>query len=204
MVPFEDRSRPFFDRLLATIRMAFAEPRTLFASLPEGDIGAPFVYGVIVTTVAVAAGCFYSTLTDAGMLSMMPERARGALALDAISNVAVIVVSPVLAAVYLFVGTAVYHVMLMLLGAANRSFATTFRVVAYASTPGLLAVVPICGGLVGGVWEIVLAILGAAIAHRTSGWRAAIAYFLPLLVCCCLPLVALIAAGGAALLNELR
>ena len=35
-----------------------------------------------------------------------------------------------------------------------------------------------------GLWSLVLNILGAFYGHRTDAWRAVVAYFIPLIVCC--------------------
>jgi hypothetical protein len=47
-----------------------------------------------------------------------------------------------------------------------------------------LMVIPFCGGLVAGVWRIVLNCIGLARAHETDTGRAVFAVFLPLIVCC--------------------
>jgi hypothetical protein len=50
----------------------------------------------------------------------------------------------------------------------------------------LLGVVPICGGIVGAIWAIVLVIIAGKLGHGTDWWRAILAYFLPIILCCCL------------------
>jgi hypothetical protein len=73
---------------------------------------------------------------------------------------------------------------------------------AYGGTPQLLGIIPFCGGVIGGIWALVLFILGAIHGHKTDWWRALIAYFAPVVVCCCLlfsfwtAFIALIAAAG--------
>ena len=62
----------------------------------------------------------------------------------------------------------------------------TFRALAYGYTPGLLGVIPICGGVVGGIWAIVLVIIAGKLGHGTDWWRSILAYFLPTILCCCL------------------
>jgi hypothetical protein len=44
--------------------------------------------------------------------------------------------------------------------------------------------VPICGGLICGVWALVCNCIGLARAHETDTGRAVLAVFLPLIVCC--------------------
>ena len=41
-------------------------------------------------------------------------------------------------------------------------------------------------GLIGGIWALVLAIIAAKMGHGTDWWKAILAYFLPMILCCCL------------------
>jgi hypothetical protein len=73
----------------------------------------------------------------------------------------------------------------MIVGGANQSFETTFRVLAFSQgSAGPLQMIPICGGLISGVWGLVCSCIGLARAHDTDTGRAVLAVFLPLIVCC--------------------
>src|SRR5205807_1513687 len=70
-------------------------------------------------------------------------------------------------------------------GGAKQSFETTFRVVCFAEgSASPLLVIPFCGGLITGIWKVVLYCIGLARSHETDTGRAVIAVFLPLIVCC--------------------
>src|SRR5207253_10132063 len=85
----------------------------------------------------------------------------------------------------LFIGSEIVHVCLMIVGGANQSFETTFRVIAVAQgSTGPLQMIPVCGGLIAGVWALVCNCIGLARAHETDTGRAVLAVFLPLIVCC--------------------
>ena len=56
----------------------------------------------------------------------------------------------------------------------------TFRVVAYAQAPQILSVVPFIGGFAGGLWAIVVQIIGLREIHETTYLRVIIALILPL------------------------
>lgn len=58
--------------------------------------------------------------------------------------------------------------------------------VAYGNSPNVLCIVPFCGGIIGGLWAVVLIIIGGKLGHGTEWWKAVLAYFLPAIVCCCL------------------
>jgi len=73
----------------------------------------------------------------------------------------------------------------------------TFGVVAYATTTDLLAVIPVCGGLGGLIYGLILTGIGLAHVHRTSGGKAAAAVLLPLSLACCCCAVVLILFGSS-------
>lgn len=111
--------------------------------------------------------------------------------------VATLVITPLVSLIVLFVWSALVHIMLTLLGGANRGFAATLRVMCYAQTTQLAVVVPGIGGLVAVVWRLILEIVGLAQAHKTDGWKALLAVLLPLLLCCACLIAAIVAFGAA-------
>src|SRR5207253_8105058 len=85
----------------------------------------------------------------------------------------------------LFILSAITHLFLMIVGGANQSFETTFRVLAFSQgSTGLLQMIPVCGGMIAFVWLLVCNCIGLARAHDTDTGRAVLAVFLPLIVCC--------------------
>jgi hypothetical protein len=104
-----------------------------------------------------------------------------------------LVITPLVALIFLFVWTAIVHLVLTLLGGANRGFAATLRVICYAQTTQIAVVIPALGGFIAFVWRLILEVVGLSQAHKTETWKAALAVLLPLLLCC-----ACIAAGIAA------
>src|SRR4029077_19607074 len=109
----------------------------------------------------------------------------GALPWLGVGSAGLIVLIPVFIVVGLFIGAAVVHVCLMIVGGAKQSFETTFRVLAFSQgSTGPLQMIPLCGGLIAGVWAIVCYCIGLARAHETDTGRAVLAVFLPLIVCC--------------------
>ena len=47
-----------------------------------------------------------------------------------------------------------------------------------------IQLVPICGGMIAWIWNLVCTCIGLAKAHEIDTWRAVLAVMLPLLVCC--------------------
>jgi hypothetical protein len=99
----------------------------------------------------------------------------------------------------LFIGSAITHVCLMLLGGAKQGYETTFRVVSYSNgSTAWMNAIP-CGAFVLGIWTLVLNIIGLAEAHEIPASKAALAVFLPLIVClgvCGITALALFGVGA--------
>lgn len=184
-VPFEDRSLPFLQRLFRTIGMAFSQPMQLFSAMAREDLGPPVVYGVLIGTVTAIITILWYMMF--GGLAMLAEGVEpGEFAISTGLYVLILFLSPLLILIGLFISSAIYHVSLLLLGAGQRGFAVTFRAVTYGSTPTILGIVPFCGGIIGGLWAMVLTMMAFKLGHGTDWWRAILAYFLLAILCCCL------------------
>jgi len=111
---------------------------------------------------------------------------------------------PLLVVVGIFIASAIIHLCLMVVGGANKSFETTFRVLAYAhGSSAVIQMLPVCGGLIAGIWGIVVSCIGLARAHETTTGRALLAILLPVILCCGLGVVLVVFFGvGAALLHQ--
>ena len=69
--------------------------------------------------------------------------------------------------------------------AGERHEDRILRVEAYAvGTVGLFSLIPVCGGLIGGIWGLVVVIIGLAEAHEISRGTAAAAVLIPWALCC--------------------
>ncbi len=182
-VPFEDRSLPFTTRFFGTVKLAFSNPKVLFSGMQTDDMGTPVLYAVIIGTISGVFGAAWQLFL--GSLGTIAERAGfEEFAFHTGFVLVFMVLSPVFALIGLFIGAGIYHVMLLLVGGAKRGFSITLRAVAYGMTPGLLGIVPFCGGIIGGIWSMVLTMMGAIHGQETDGWRAVLAYFLPVIFCC--------------------
>jgi hypothetical protein len=83
-----------------------------------------------------------------------------------------------------YLGGAILHLCLKATRGANAPFEATCRVLAYATAPNVLAIIPICGAVVGGLWALVVQVVGAKEMHETTYGRVIMAVLLPLLVIC--------------------
>jgi hypothetical protein len=176
---------------------AVFEPTRFFRALPvPGPLGAAVLYFLVIGIAAAAINLFWGSLFRFGGVAAWGWGAsnRGAWA-----PLLGFLFAPVSLLVALVVSSVVVHVVLVLVKGARHPIATTARVLCFAYSPMLFVVVPVLGGVIGGVWTIVLTIVGLSEAHRTDRWRAALAVFLPAIV---LALFVLIVVALTALVSS--
>jgi hypothetical protein len=171
---------PLTAALGQTWRGAALEPRTFYAAVPErASLGPTLVYYLIIGIAAAGASLFWS------LLGVGVQGERDAVLGQsefAVHPVVEFLLSPVLLILSLFLAAAVTHVLLKLFGGANRDFAFTTRILAFAYSPALLEVVPFVGVVLGFLWTVVVAIIGLREGHRTTTARAAAAVLIPVII----------------------
>jgi hypothetical protein len=86
---------------------------------------------------------------------------------------------PGMAFVALFLVSGIVHLFLRIFSTPHGRFIGTLRVVAYSNVTHLFLLIPILGGLVSFVWQVVIVIIGTSQTHRISGGRATLAVLLP-------------------------
>jgi len=150
-----------------------------------GGIGSPLLYAIVVGWIGIAIAVVWNMLFQGMWIPFMGGDEAAVMAgFTAAWAVGMIIVAPILVIVGVFIGAAILHLMLMIVGGANNGFETTVRVVCYAQTAQLAGIVPFCGGLISMVWAIILYVLGLAAAHRTTQGKAVLAVVLPVVLCC--------------------
>jgi hypothetical protein len=202
-LPWEQIGYPALEGLYETAKLVLTAPSQAFARMSlTGTLGRPLTYAIIFGWIGIIANQIYSiALRGAmrGFLSGLPGyNPKLMFGLPIFASVGLMIVAPVFVLIAVFIWSAILHLFLMLVGGANTGFASTVRVVCYTGTVQVLQVVPFCGGMIGGIWALVLYIIGLAIAHRTTQGKAALAALLPIVLCCvCVAIIAL--AFGAAI-----
>ena len=206
-LPWEHRAqlgnvKAWFD----TVSLLITKPGDAFRLMrPEGGLLDPLLFGLI----GGCAGSIVSLLFQ-GLFQSIPGFSSRNTPFDFLGIgpwtliIIYAVLTPFLLTIGLFIGGGILHLCLMLVGGANRSFETTFRVVCFtAGAANLFSMIPFCGGIIAFIYHIVLEIIGVSRAHQTTTGKAALAVFLPLIVCCGIFLLLGILLGGAGSFTEL-
>ena len=153
----------------------------------EGDFVNPLIFAIICYEVSAILG---------GLLGLVGVGMGGTQGFG--SFLIGIILAPIGAAIGLFIGAGILHLLVMLIvGSRNSGFESTFRVVAYSSVTSLVSWIPVIGWIAS-LYGIYLAIMGIREVHNTSTGKAAIVVLIPAVVVLLLVLL-LIAAIGAAI-----
>lgn len=190
--PWDRKEGGWVNAYINTIKLLFSRPIFFFSSVArQSDMGRPFVFAlinsaIVAVIVAVYQVGFQTFLAGAEVASRMgsPLAALSGPLATLVGMLIMLLVVPLMTCVGLFISSGIYHLCLMLLGGATKPFVHTFRVVCYSTGPQLLQIVPIAGGMVAGVWQLVLAIMGLKTVHETTYGKVVLAVFLPMLLCC--------------------
>jgi hypothetical protein len=164
------------------VRNVVTAPADFFRSIRrQGDFVNPLIFAIICYEVSAILG---------GIIALaFSSRGFGGF-------LASIIFAPIGAAIGLFIGAGILHLLVMLIvGSRNSGFEGTFRVGAYSSVTGLVSWIPIIG-VIASLYGIYIAIMGIREVHSTTTGRAALVVLIPVVLVIILAVLIL----GAALL----
>jgi hypothetical protein len=186
-LPWDERqTKGFFSAFIETLQIVLSRPSEAFTVMRrEGGLSEPLLYVLIGGSFGLIVYLVYNlAFQSIGMLGSRPNPFLHMIG-TTVGFVFIVIFTPILVVLGAFIGSAILHLCLMIVGGAKQSFETTFRVVCFSmGSVDPLMIIPICGGLIVLVWRIVLNCIGLARAHETDTGRAVLAVFLPLMICC--------------------
>jgi hypothetical protein len=108
-----------------------------------------------------------------------------------------IILAPIGAAIGLFIGAGILHLLVMLIvGSRNAGYEGTFRVGAYSAVTTLVSWIPIIGWIAS-LYGIYLAIVGIREVHNTTTGKAVVVVLIPAVVVFLLVLLIIAGIGAA-------
>ena len=175
-----------FRGLMATLRESLFSPSAFFQKMNvTGGLTNPLLYAMITGMVGWMAYYFWEIVFHDTFRDLLPSKAHSGLVVFAETGLAVkALVTPFMLIIGLFIWAGILHLLLLLVRGAKNGFEATFRVVSYINGASVFLVLPLCGGLLCGIWTLVLAVIGIRDAHGTSGGKAAFVVLFPLILCC--------------------
>ena len=170
-----------------TVRNVVTAPVGFFRGIRrEGDFVNPLIFAIICYEISAILGGLLSLVG----VSMGDTQGFGSFLIG-------LILAPIGAAIGLFIGAGILHLLVMLIvGSRNSGFEGTFRVSAYSSVTSLVSWIPVIGWIAS-LYGIYLAIMGIREVHNTSTGKAAIVVLIPAVVVILLALIIIAAIGAA-------
>lgn len=180
--PWEDMENlGFLKAFFATLGEVLFHPTRFYSRMPvDRGLINPLIFALVMGVLGGMFGLVYEFVLNYVVGSLFQTPVFGDLSAPMMIGSAVGL--PILTLVGVFVATAVLHVCLMIVRGNRNGFEATFRVTGYAMSTQIFGAIPILGGLVGGIWTLVLYVIGLRESHGISTGRAAMAVFLPLVL----------------------
>jgi hypothetical protein len=170
---------------VGTVRNVVTAPVGFFRGIRrEGDFLNPLLFAIICYEVSAILG---------GLLSLVGVTGTKGFG----SFLVGIILAPIGAAIGLFIGAGILHLLVMLIvGSRNSGFESTFRVSSYSSVTSLVSWIPFIGWIAS-LYGIYLAIVGIREVHNTTTGRAALVVLIPAAVVLVLVLIIVALVGAA-------
>lgn len=212
VVPFEDKKRDFWDGLLATVKLIILEPGNFFRNYRMnggGSLIRPVLFALVVGWVAALVNMFWDKIFGNPIIMMLqkyfPELEDYAAANQGTMPATLELIMGMFFATFailfgVFMSAGIYHLLLMLVKGNRKGFETTLCIVCYANVSSLVAIIPMIGVFINGIYNMVLEIIGLKEGHRIEPHKAVFAVLGPLLfICLCGFLIGFFAISGGML-----
>ncbi|OPX73643.1 MAG: Yip1 domain protein [Methanoregulaceae archaeon PtaU1.Bin059] len=163
---------------LETIKGFLMQPVESFRKVRGTSLGDAITYFLIIviinTILTVIVDLVFASAILAMFTQVMVQMGMGEVFLmEMIGMVAVAIIMVIASLVLLFVFAGWLHLFVYLLG-GRKGYAETVKAMIFGSTPYMLiGWIPVIGLFVGGIWSLILEILGIRELHQVSTGRAA-------------------------------
>lgn len=157
-------------------RESLLEPASFFRRI---DHAAPLARPILYFLLVSVTGAFFHLVWQAYLYVPMMGQAA---AYGGDAYVIQFFAAPFVVLIGLGVQTLILHLFVLMLAPERRGIGSTARVICYASGPALLSIVPFVGALAGGIWGLILQVVGIREAHRTSTGRAVVVVLAPIIL----------------------
>lgn len=174
--------RGFVNAFTTTWRESALQPTRFFRRMPPGGLWPAVLYYVLIGVLAEGARLFWGNVFDATGVSSYLAEFGGVATPAPAERLMNFLFSPLWLVLALFMVAGVIHLFILMLVPQRKPFVETVRVFAFAYSPLLFAIVPFIGSFAGGVWSLVLVVIGLREVHHTTTGRAVSAVLIPLLI----------------------
>lgn len=153
----------FFRALWETIKQILFKPSEFFSNLEIISYSESLLFYFIVSTIAYEVSLMWNLLW-----SKKPEAIQ-------VPMFFYILIIPIFVVIVLYTGSGIIH-LFALLFRGKGGFKGTFNVLAYTSATNIFYIIPFIGGVIGGIWAIIVGVIGFKIIHKFGTVRAVFVY----------------------------
>ncbi len=169
----------FFWAYMKTTKEALFSPTRFFKKVSAGEgYWSPLIYGIISGVIGIGVSMVFQWFLFSAFI---PPQIHALIPYNLFLTLSLIGI-PLMVASSIFIGSAITHLCLMIVGGNKKGYQTTFRVVSYSFCAHLFDIVPFIGSFIGSVYMIILIIIGVREGHEISTGKAVLAVLLPLIV----------------------
>ena len=168
----------FIRAFYRTTRDSLFFPTRFFKKISFGEgYWAPLIYGLITGIIGNGFTIFWFWLFMAQLIPLdrLPFQ-------YSLSILQMILPLPFQQAIFIFIGSAIIHLCLMIVRGNNNGYKTTFRAISYSYSGYLFGIIPFLGLLIGNIYVFILTIIGVREGHKISTGKAVLAVLLPAIV----------------------
>ncbi|SPD73906.1 conserved membrane hypothetical protein [uncultured Desulfobacterium sp.] len=178
--PWEDRSTlGLWQAIYQTIKAVMFSPDKFFSGLNyNAGFREPLAFGMLTGSIGAMFSIFWQFLMVSGGFMSIGNAFVGQFTFGVLFLIT-LVFAPILVIAAIFISTAVWHLFLLLLRGADNGFEATFRVVTYSHALQVLGLIPLIGGWISLVWQLIVQIVGLREIHGTSYLKVFFALIIP-------------------------
>lgn len=161
-----------------TMKGVLFSPADLFGKMTfQAGARDALLFGILLGSVGKMVGFFWDfVLMWGGLRSFGAGIDRFTMG---IIFILLMVFSPLLVTVTILFTSGILHLLLLMTGAGKHRFEATMRVVSYGQATQIWGVIPLMGGIVAGLWFLVVQVIGLREIHEAAYWRIVVAFLIP-------------------------
>ncbi|MFZ5453005.1 MAG: YIP1 family protein [Thermodesulfobacteriota bacterium] len=174
-VPWEDAGLTRFQGLGRTLKQSLFYPREFFRDFPREGWQEALSYALIVGTAGLLACLYWQLLFYLGLsrlLGSMPAATKVFFLVGSGAIMSMMLLSPLIVLGSLLISSPGLWLAVGLTGGPWPGFTAVWRLTCYAQGAMVLAVLPLLGGPVAGLWNLFLVYRGVQGGLGLSSWRA--------------------------------
>ncbi len=189
-----------------TIKEVMVEPTLFFRKVKLGDgLFKPFLFAIIMSLIAQVFSFLWNILLVRNIFDMTYQMLSQFEINERIffdeffkqfsgaGSFIYMILTPILVPVFIVIfGSIAYLIMLIFAGfkeGHKLNYNKTLRAIAYSYAPSWISVIPFFGGFIGGIWVLVLMVIGIREVNETTtgvAFTGVFGIFILVICCCCL------------------